>query len=328
MVYVTAMTDAPRVWVLQGATDADPVQGQELARRLGLPFETKNLAYRASYRLPNVAKGAKIMSIDRRKSSLLQAPWPDLVINASPLNVPAARWIASRPGSKAKIVQIGQPRAPLAWFDLVIATPQDGLPRDKNVIEMPMTFAPPAKIDETELVKWHRQFARYPKPWTGVLLGGPSKPYRFDAAAAHELARAVNDLPGGTAIVVASARTPAGVAAILEKDLHAPHLVFPWNPKGSGPEQAVVSLADRFVVTSDSLPLIAAALDTHNPVKVFELPRSRWGIAWDAKRGLAALLARKGFLSPPRDNRRIGPDAAHRDDTAVIQRVRDLIKRA
>src|SRR5262245_38399921 len=116
------------VWVLLGRKTGDNEQCLAVAEALGVPFETKRLAFNALYRAWNLLLGRSRASLDRTASDRLEPPWPALVIAAGRRCVPVARWIQRKSGRRTRLVQIGRPRAPLDWFDLVIATPQYGLP--------------------------------------------------------------------------------------------------------------------------------------------------------------------------------------------------------
>ncbi|HJY85161.1 MAG TPA: ELM1/GtrOC1 family putative glycosyltransferase, partial [Candidatus Binatia bacterium] len=82
------MAIPPNVWVLLCSTAGDNGQLTSLADALGWPYETKRLVYNPLNRCPNLLLGASLLSLDRRRSSPLTVPWPDLVIAASRHSVP------------------------------------------------------------------------------------------------------------------------------------------------------------------------------------------------------------------------------------------------
>jgi uncharacterized protein len=140
-----------------------------------------------------------------------------------------------------------------------------------------------------------------------------------------------------------SPRSEKNAHQIIARQVTVPHCVYPWTPDGDNPYQAALALADKFVVTSDSVSMISEALSTGKPVSLFMLPVSPLQIRWEARRGLAAWLAREGILQPPRDISRIsrkllaggyvnelgGPDAAtrpyRRNDEEVMRRIEALL---
>src|SRR5690606_33212554 len=141
-------------------------------------------------RLPRVVIGASLLSVDRARSSPLVPPWPDLVISIGHRSAHAARWIRRQSGGRTRLVVLGRPRAPLGLFDLVVTTPQYGLPRRANVIHnlMPLHHVEADRLDEAA-AHWSPRLAHLPKPRFALLVGGASSPYRMDAAAAGDLGR-------------------------------------------------------------------------------------------------------------------------------------------
>lgn len=318
-----AALEDPSVWVLQGPKTGDNAQARELARRLGRPAILKPLTYNALHHLPNILMGASVAHVQEPKFS---PPWPRLVICTGKRAVPVALWIKKQAGGRTKIVHLGRPRVPLRWIDLVITTPQYGLPTSANVIERPVPFAAPSVLDEKHLEHWRRTFDHLPKPWTGVLVGGPVFPLYFDEASVSRLAAAVKDARGqGSVLVSTSPRTGVVHARKLAGLIPPPAYIHMFG-EGDNPHQAILALADRFVVTSDSMSMLAEVSETGKPFDVFELPRSRFALSWDARRGLGSWLARTGLVAPPRDLRKAPHGRQSVDDKAIVERVEKLMR--
>ncbi len=292
-----------RIWVLEGARRGDNAQAHALAARLTPQYSTRRLVYNKLYRVPNIVLGARLTSLDRNASDDLHSPWPDLVISAGRRSVPVARWIRKQSGGKTRLVQIGRPRAPLDWFDLIITSPQYGLPAAANLVELPLPFTdPPGRAEEH--ADWQQQFTRLPRPWVGVLVGGTGWPYKLDEAAAHKLAAAASRLAhdtGGSLLVSTSPRTGRVQSKTIERALVVPAHVHHWTGPEDNPHKAILAFADRFLVTSDSISMIAEACATARPVELFDLPEVSWRLRWQAASGIMETLARHGVLSPPRD---------------------------
>ncbi len=295
------------IWVLQGARGGDNAQARELASRLGRTALLKPLAFNILHHLPNIVLGVSAASLRRRAVAQLAAPWPDLVIATGKRTAPVARWIKKRSGGRTKIVQLGRPRAPLSAFDLVVATPQYGLPAAANAVETLLPFATAKRPKPGVLEKWSAAWSHLPKPRIAVVVGAPRFPLRMGEAEIVELAEAANGLAaalGGSLMVVGSPRTPKGVVEKIGAGLRAPAILYPWNA-AENPYQAVLALADRFVVTSDSASMLGETVGTGKPVDIFILPASGFRFGWEAKTGLAAWLSREGILQPPRDMSRL-----------------------
>jgi mitochondrial fission protein ELM1 len=67
--------------------------------------------------------------------------------------------------------------------------------------------------------------------------------------------------------------------------------VFLWDLAGANPYLAILALADRLVVTSDSVSMVSEAISTPHPVEVFDL-----GFARHA--GFLAALVASGRVRP------------------------------
>lgn len=295
----------PRVWVLAGQRVGDLRQMIALAEALGWPYETKQLTYSGWHRLPNVLIGPSLMSIDRRRSTPLTPPWPDLVISAAKRSVPAALWICAQSGGRTRLVHIGRPWAPLRLFNLVVTTPQYGLPARGNVLQctMPLHGITPARLAEAA-DRWRDRLAHLPRPITTLLLGGNSPSYRFTRDAARRLAAASEQLAaatGGAVVVTSSSRTPPPVIDAVAAALERPAYIYRWRPDDpDNPYVALLALSDAFVVTGDSASLLSEACSTGRPVYIFDLPRRGPHLARRGGR-FAARLAELGVIMPQRD---------------------------
>lgn len=314
-----------RVWALQGPRNGDNSQALALAGALGLRTEVKALAFNWRRHLRSRITGASISSIKLGRSDDLKPPWPDAVIAVGHRTVPVARWIKARSGDAA-LIQIGRPRAPLDLFDLVITTPQYGLPDAENVIQntLPLTpGAPPAYDGPVKL--WRAKFSYLPRPWTAIFVGASAWPFQLAIAEVERLAdraMALAHKTGGSLIVTASPRTPAPVLAALEAALTGPERRIPayvHGPKDDwgNPHRALLTLADNFIVTGDSASMLAEACFTGRPVWLFQLPvRGRLAAHLadnynpvTETRGAGArlmnALARRGLVGRPRNIARI-----------------------
>ena len=303
-----------RIWVLTGARAGDNAQALALAEMVREACESdsiveeKRLSYNALRVFPNILIPPVTAILQPEARARLAPPWPDLVIGVGRRSVPVARWIRQQ-NPQALIVWMGRPRAPLAWFDLVLTTPQYGLPEDASnvvMLELPPAAAPVR--DEAELDYWRAKFAHLPRPWTGVLVGGARWPVLFDASDAQRLGQAVEALrahTGGSWLVSTSPRTGVRQARALHEALAQPGWFHFWRGGGGeNPHRAILALADRFVVTADSASMIAEAVRTGRPVHLFPVRRSPFAPRWQARRGLARWLAAQGILGPPRDMER------------------------
>jgi hypothetical protein len=103
----------PRVWGLTCHREGDNAQMIGLAEALGWPFEIKRIAHRRLELPPNLVLPATLAGMERRHSSPLAPPWPDLVIFVFRANENIARWIRRQAGGRTRYVLVGRPWAPL-----------------------------------------------------------------------------------------------------------------------------------------------------------------------------------------------------------------------
>ena len=104
----------PQVWVLASRRAGDASQVLALAEALGWPVELKKLLGRRSSLVVAPPFATSDAGIDRRRSSHLAPPWPDLVLASGRENEPVARWIKRQSGERTRIVQVGRPWGPIA----------------------------------------------------------------------------------------------------------------------------------------------------------------------------------------------------------------------
>jgi mitochondrial fission protein ELM1 len=288
------------IWVLQTARAGDNAQVLEIANRLGGNIVVKKLTFNAMHVLPNWMLGASLSSLAPEARRQIVLPWPNLVVAAGKRTVPVARWIKAASGGRAKLVQVGRPRAAISHFDLVISTPQYGLPKGPNVVELALPFASPRSVSEQEVSYWVGEWKGLPRPWTMVSIGAGKFPLRFDARAIGDLGEKLA-LLNSSLIAIASPRTGPDVLDVLAQHLKdRPAKFYPWR-RDPAPYQAALVLADRIVVTSDSISMVSEAINSGKPVSIFRLPARRFFPSWSAERGFAAWLSRQGLLHAPRN---------------------------
>ena len=307
----------PRVWLLLGHKAGDNNQVLALAEALGWPWEEKRIVYRPWELLSNRLLGITLCGIDRGASSALEPPWPDLVITSGRRNEPVARWIR-RQAPGVRLVHVGRPWAPLDIFDLIVTTPQYSLPERANVLEneLPMHRLRHERL-EAEARRWRPRLAALAAPRIAVLLGGNSGAFVFTPAKARRLGRLVNGLARsqqGSVLVTDSARTPPGVTEAFLAAIDVAVHCHRWGgPREDNPYLGYLGLADQFVVTADSMSMIAEALYAAKPLFLFSLDD---GPDWWKRRynyGFKALTHRLAMA--------IGPHRMRRDTGRMIGRL-------
>jgi hypothetical protein len=322
----------PQVWVLQSPHSGDNTQLRALAGALGWPTEVKRLVYRRSEGVLRLFSRASLAGVDLGRSSSLLPPWPDLVLCSGRGAEAVAFWLRSYGNPKLRIVFVGSPWASPERFDLVVTTPQYRLPRAANILHnlLPLHDVTPQLI-ESEASRWREALSGLPQPYTAVLIGGSSGPYRFTPGAAARLGRQASAMArqsGGSLLVTTSARTGKAATAALASAIDVPHVLHDWQDHGGdNPFHAFLGLAGQIVVTADSVSMLAEAVSTGKPVFMFDIEEGPFSmraeermaedlppIGWRG-RGIGATLFR--FLinhAPPRFSRDLR--IVHRELTA------------
>lgn len=301
----TARDGAPRTWLVLGEKAGDNAQVLAIAGALGWPCETRRIAMHERWRFGKPPVRASLAHVDLARSDALAPPWPDLVVTIGRRLSSVALWIQEQSRGAAKLVIVGRPRRLAHRFDLIVASAQYRVRDEPNVLRLglPLMRVDRAAVDAAARVFADR-FAALPRPLTAVLVGGPTKPVRFDAAVARELvARAAATSDGGTLYFTTSRRTPAEVADAIAATLPAGAQLFRWAPDApDNPYLALLGLADRFVVTSDSVTMLVEVARLGRPLAVCVLPaRRRWWRRIASRRDLEAvpaLLFERGLAAP------------------------------
>ena len=288
-----AYPHAPLVWLMQGSRHGDNEQvlalGAALSERFGWMGRVKRMVYRRAAP-PRVTLAQALDHVDLEKSDAIMGPaagpTPDLVISVGRRAAPVARWIKSQNAVTGIHVQIGRYQDRFDDVDLLVTTAQYALPTAANALHLtlPITARPAAALAEAAS-SFAPHWQDLPRPLIGLLIGGPSRPIGFSAEDGKRLlaeATAFAAARGGTLLVATSPRTPAAVADYFRAELKAPHrlFVFAETREGPNPYLALLNLADSFIVTTDSVSMMADACLTGRETRLFPLPveprRSLW----------------------------------------------------
>lgn len=228
-------------------------------------------------------------------SSRFEPPWPDLWVAAGRASLPLSIRMRRRSGGKTFVVQLQDPLLPTRWFDLVGPPRHDRL---EGPGVFPITGSPHGVTPErlsTELERFRALIDPLPHPRIAVLVGGKSKAFDISATRAAELADRIERMlrqSGGTLLLTFSRRTPAAARKILTERLS----VIPgtiWNGEGQNPYFAFLAAADAFVITEDSVNMVAEAASTGRPIYIAEVDGGQ-----RRKRLFHADLAERGVVRP------------------------------
>ncbi len=280
----------PRVWLLLGDKPGDNAQVRAVAAHLPWPVEERRLVPRPEWALGKPAFKPGLDHLDPARSDRLAPPWPDLALTIGRRPSMAALWLKQRSPS-TKLVLVGRPKRWPERFDLIVAPPQMGVPDAANVVRLRLPLLRPDEDKiAAEAAAWRDALAPMRHPLTALMIGGPTMPYRLDAAVAAGLLQPLL-ADGGGLFVTTSRRTPAEVVATLRDLLRdvdpARARLYAWGDAGANPYHALLGLADRFVVTADSVSMQIEAAALGRPLAIAPLP-----IAARARRDLLAAVRR------------------------------------
>ena len=321
----------PRTWLLMGHRAGDNSQVRALAEALGWPFDTRHFVYRPTELLTNLTVPLTLAGIVRRKSSPLEPPWPELIISAGRRNEPVCRWIqiqAAKLGQRVRLVHCGRPWARILNFDLVVTTPQYRLPQRDNVLHnaTPLHRVTEGRL-EAEGARWRERLAHLPRPYISVIIGGNSGPFSYDKRAAGRLGRQASAMAkalGGSLLITTSARTAAETLPVLEAALEVPNFFFKWRKDAEdNPYFAFLDLAERHIVTGDSMSMLTEACATRKRVYIFDLGEGHLAMRPNAPPVRRPLIPEadniRGFWY--RQIMKYGPQRLSRDIRLIHQRL-------
>jgi mitochondrial fission protein ELM1 len=326
----------PRTWIVLGEKAGDNAQVLAIAEALGWPYETRRIAMQERWRLGKPRVRASLAHVDLARSDALGPPWPDLVITIGRRLSSVALWIEEQARGAPKLVLIGRPRRLAHRFDLIVASAQYRVGEEPNMLRLglPLMRVDRAAVD-VAAGAWRERLAALPRPLTAVLVGGPTKPVVFDEAGARELvagAAAVAD--GGTLYVTTSRRTPAALVDAIATSLPPGARLFRWSADAAAenPYLALLGLADRFVVTSDSVTMMVEVARLGRPLAIHVLPPARGLFRRVASRrdlaAVPALLIEQGLAVRLGDPFRAASHAPPDEIERVAERIRALVARS
>ncbi|MCX7946555.1 MAG: mitochondrial fission ELM1 family protein [Hydrogenophilus sp.] len=191
----------------------------------------------------------------------LTAP-PTLLIACGRRVIAPALFLQRHLPSAPPLLYLQDPRTLSHRFTLIIAPAHDPIV-GPNVIKTPLALhrVTPSRLAAAART-WAPRWAHYPKPWWGLILGGPSRSLRWDetlarAAITHylEQARAAS----ATLFAATSRRTPPATAAWLTHAIarHLPTNPPPYLGQGENPYLAILALTERRAITSDSVSMLS-----------------------------------------------------------------------
>ncbi|MEM7499192.1 MAG: ELM1/GtrOC1 family putative glycosyltransferase [Pseudomonadota bacterium] len=283
------VSEEPSVWCFLGDRTGDNNQALALAEALGWPFEVKRLDYTILRKVPNRIVSSGFFPLTRSARSTVAPPYPDLIIGVGQRGVPVARAIRTASGGRTRTVVIGWPRCSPAVLDLVVTTANYPVPSHSNVLKLPIAMSRRRPVaDGGRDPRWAALRRKYPGPWWGFLVGGPSRhwdltPELVERALVRLTALAAEE--GATLAVVTSRRSSASlrdaIARVLE-ETGTPDLFFAPDDPDRAAYQRILGTVSRLAVTGDSVAMLSDAVASGAEVALVlpeARPAGRWRVA-------------------------------------------------
>jgi mitochondrial fission protein ELM1 len=261
-------------WVLTTGEAGMRSQARGLAEAIGLPVTEKRIAVRPPWSwLAGGLLPMPLSALDARGDPLTP-PWPRLVVSCGRRSVGPALAVKRLSGGCTIAVHVQNPRIGRGKFDLVTAMAHDGI-RGPNVVLVRTALH---HITQARLAaarrEWRSRLAPDSAPLLGVLVGGDNRSYRLTGAVTARLVRILRSAHarrGMKAAVTPSRRTGEAGKRMLAEALRQGSLGTFWNEAEPNPYLGILALADRLIVTSDSISMISEALAAGRPVHVLPL---------------------------------------------------------
>jgi hypothetical protein len=261
-------------WALTTGEAGMRSQALGLAEAVGLPVQEKRIAVRPPWSwLPGALLPMPLWALDPAGDPLTP-PWPRLVVSCGRRSVGPALAVKRLSRGRALAVHVQNPRTGRGKFDLVAAMAHDGI-RGPNVVlvRTALHHVTQARLAAARS-QWRPRLTPDGVPLLGALVGGDSGSYRLTAEITARLVRILRSSHGKhglRAAVTPSRRTGEAAKHMLADALAQGSLGTLWDEKGPNPYFGILGLADRLIVTGESISMVSEALAAGRPVHVLPL---------------------------------------------------------
>jgi mitochondrial fission protein ELM1 len=273
---------APLIWLLLSDKLGDNAQVRTIADALPWPSVEKRLLVQPQFATAKPPVIPSLHHLDRVRCDPLEPPWPDLVITIGRRMSMVALWIQEQSQGRTRLAIVGLPRRLEDRFQLVVAATQYRVPDRPNILRLDY---PPMRIDEPAIAAaaalWRPRLAGLPRPLTALLVGGRTSALRLDAEVGGRLiARCGRLAAAGTLYVTTSRRTPKEAVEAIAAALPDGAVLHRWSAdQAANPYLALLGLADRFIVTGDSLSMLVEVARLGRPLAIYPLPAAGGPVA-------------------------------------------------
>ena len=266
------------IWRLIGGKAGDDSQARLLADALDHPVKDKPLAFKPAYDQGKPWFRASFAHLAPGVAESLAPPWPRLVIAVGRRPAMVALEIKKRSQGASKTLLLGRPRH-RRDFDLIVAPSHFLTPRAANICRVPWPLMQPNhSAIEAQSEAWAGRFENLERPLTTVLVGGATVPYALGARAGVDLVERARAATGhtGTLYFCTSRRSGRALREAIRHMVSARpdnERLFDWSAaNGDNPYLALLGLADRHIVTGDSLSMMLEVAQLGAPLALYIPP--------------------------------------------------------
>jgi uncharacterized protein len=259
-----------RGWIISDGKTGNDVQTRGVFDALRLEYTVKRVAPAGIWAA--LSPWGPVSPAERfgTPQSQFHPPWPEFAICVGRLTTPYIRRLKQLAGLATYTIILQNPKVAPKTADL-FWVPEHDMRRGANVIT---TLTAPHSFTAQRLRELRAtlpsDIAALPSPRVAVLLGGPTREYRYTPAALARLGAALRKLAqlGAGLMITPSRRTPADVTAFVrEATAGMPRLL--WDGESANPYPAFLAHADAFIVPADSVNMTGEPCATGKPVYVF-----------------------------------------------------------
>jgi mitochondrial fission protein ELM1 len=272
----------PLVWLILADKHGDNAQVGIVEQRLPWRCIRKNIKIKEAFAVKKPRVKASLHHIDMTLSDPLIAPWPDIILSVGRRPSMVALWVKQQSAGHSKIVLFGKPSSRAGQFELIVTSSEILMPPLANIlsIDCPLMRVDQVAIDAAAK-QWSASLNHLPKPLHAVLIGGPTKPYKYNQKTAQALldhAQQIVCQQQGSAYLVTSRRTPAAIVDLLQQQLPTGALLYRWDSRAAdNPYKALLGTADAFTVTADSISMIVEVVRIGKPLAIMALDCGLFG---------------------------------------------------
>jgi uncharacterized protein len=259
-----------RGWIISDGKTGNDVQTRGVFDALQLEYAMKRVAPTGIWGA--LSPWGPVSPAERfgTPQSQFHPPWPEFAISVGRLTTPYIRRLKQLAGLATFTIILQNPKVAANTADL-FWMPEHDTRRGPNVIT---TLTAPHSFTGERLRELRAtvppDITALPSPRVAVLLGGPTREFRYTPAALGRLAVALHALAGlGAGLMITpSRRTPAEVTAFVREATAGMQCLL-WDGEGTNPYPAFLAHADAFIAPADSVNMTSEPCATGKPVYVF-----------------------------------------------------------